>query len=52
MIIAKKSLTAEELEALNRIVTAYLEFAEIQALSRRPTCGKETWGEEASRLAA
>ena len=25
----------EELEALNRIVTAYLEFAELQALSKR-----------------
>ena len=34
--IAKNYLTAEELEGLNRIVTAYLEFAELQALNRRP----------------
>jgi len=26
----------EELDALNRIVTAYLEFAELQARNRRP----------------
>ena len=26
----------EEIEALNRIVTAYLEFAELQALQRKP----------------
>ena len=30
--IAKNYLTEEELDALNRIVTAYLEFAELQAL--------------------
>lgn len=35
-LIAKNYLSAEELEALNRIVTAYLEFAELQALNRRP----------------
>jgi hypothetical protein len=35
-LVAKNYLTAEELEALNRIVTAYLEFAELQALSRKP----------------
>ena len=29
-------LTAAELEALNRIVSAYLEFAEVQAMNRRP----------------
>jgi len=34
--IAKNYLDGEELEALNRIVTAYLEFAELQALSKRP----------------
>jgi hypothetical protein len=34
--IAKNYLTEGELHALNRIVTAYLEFAELQALSRRP----------------
>ncbi|HEX4965084.1 MAG TPA: virulence RhuM family protein [Thermoanaerobaculia bacterium] len=35
-VIAKNYLTADELERLNRIVTAYLEFAELQALSRKP----------------
>jgi len=34
--IAKNYLTQEELDALNRIVTIYLEFAELQALSRKP----------------
>jgi hypothetical protein len=34
--IAKNYLTAEELDALNRIVTIYLEFAELQALNRKP----------------
>jgi len=34
--IAKNYLDEEELNALNRIVTAYLEFAEVQALNRRP----------------
>ncbi len=34
--IAKNYLTPEELDALNRIVNAYLEFAELQALSRKP----------------
>lgn len=34
--VAKNYLTADELIALNRIVTAYLEFAELQALARRP----------------
>jgi len=34
--IAKNYLTTEELEVLNRIVTAYLEFAELQALNRKP----------------
>ena len=33
---AKNYLNTEELEALNRIVTAYLEFAELQAMNRRP----------------
>jgi hypothetical protein len=33
--VAKNYLTAEELDALNRIVTAYLEFAELQAKQRR-----------------
>ncbi len=34
--VAKNYLVAEELDALNRIVTAYLEFAELQALNRKP----------------
>ena len=34
--IAKNYLGAEELDALNKIVNAYLEFAEVQALNRRP----------------
>ena len=34
--IAKNYLRAEDLETLNRIVTAYLEFAELQARGRRP----------------
>ena len=33
--IAKNYLTADELQALNRIVNAYLEFAELQALRRQ-----------------
>jgi len=34
--IAKNYLNADELDALNRIVNAYLEFADLQASSRRP----------------
>ncbi len=34
--IAKNYLSAEELDMLNRIVMAYLEFAELQARGRRP----------------
>ena len=34
--IAKNYLAAPELEALNRIVTVYLEFAELQAMNRKP----------------
>lgn len=34
--VAKNYLGQNELEILNRIVTAYLEFAELQALSSRP----------------
>ncbi len=33
--IAKNYLTEEELDILNRIVTMYLEFAELQALNRK-----------------
>ncbi|MEJ1935044.1 virulence RhuM family protein [Nostoc sp. NIES-2111] len=34
--IAKNYLNAEELETLNRIVSLYLDFAELQASNRRP----------------
>jgi hypothetical protein len=34
--VAKNYLTEEELGALNRIVNLYIEFAELQALERRP----------------
>jgi len=34
--IAKNYLNQEELEILNRIVTIYLDFAELQALDRKP----------------
>ncbi|MBU3968053.1 MAG: virulence RhuM family protein [Euryarchaeota archaeon] len=34
--IAKNYLNSQELDILNRIVMAYLEFAEIQALGRKP----------------
>jgi hypothetical protein len=34
--IAKNYLAAEEIDVLNRMVTAYLELAELQALNRRP----------------
>ncbi|BFU92238.1 MAG: 2-hydroxyacid dehydrogenase [Nitrospira sp.] len=34
--VAKNYFTEDELHALNRIVNAYLEFAELQALNRRP----------------
>jgi hypothetical protein len=33
--VAKNYLNADELDALNRIVTAYLEFAELQARNRK-----------------
>jgi len=33
---AKNYLQGDEIEALNRIVTAYLEFAELQAMNRKP----------------
>jgi len=39
--IAKNYLTAEELDILNRLVTIYLDFAELQALSRRPMYMKD-----------
>jgi hypothetical protein len=39
--IAKNYLNEEELNALNRMVTAYLEVAEIQALNRKPMYMKD-----------
>ena len=36
VVIAKNYLSPAELNSLNRIVTAYLELAEVQALNRRP----------------
>jgi len=41
--VAKNYLQSEELEALNRIVTAYLEFAELQAQNRKPMHMRD-WG--------
>lgn len=40
-IIAKNYLTTDELDVLNRIVTAYLELAELQALNRTPMYMKD-----------
>jgi hypothetical protein len=39
--IAKNYLNEEELDHLNRIVTQYLEFAELQALQRKPMYMKD-----------
>jgi hypothetical protein len=39
--IAKNYLKAEEIEVLNRMVTAYLELAELQALNRKPMYMRE-----------
>jgi hypothetical protein len=39
--IAKNYLNEEELNMLNRMVTAYLELAELQALNRRPMYMKD-----------
>ena len=36
VVIAKNYLSPEELNVLNRIVVAYLELAEVQALNRQP----------------
>jgi hypothetical protein len=36
VVVAKNYLQPEELDHLNRIVTQYLEFAELQALQRKP----------------
>jgi hypothetical protein len=35
-LIAKNYLTEDELAILNRIVNAYIEFAELQAMRRKP----------------
>ena len=35
-VIAKNYLTEDELQVLNRIVNLYLEYAELQALERKP----------------
>lgn len=42
--IAKNYLSEDELNILNRIVTAYLEFAELQALNRKPMYMKDWSG--------
>lgn len=39
--VAKNFLKKEELEILNRMVTAYLEMAELQALNRKPMYMKD-----------
>lgn len=39
--VAKNYLSAKELDTLNRIVTMYLDFAELQALSRKPMYMKD-----------
>jgi len=39
--IAKNYLNEEELNILNRVVTAYLEVAELQALNRKPMYMKD-----------
>ncbi|OQX18425.1 MAG: cell filamentation protein Fic [Candidatus Altiarchaeales archaeon A3] len=39
--IAKNYLNADELNVLNRMVTAYLELAELQALNRKPMYMKD-----------
>ncbi len=39
--VAKNYLSREELDILNRIVSAYLEFAELQALNRKPMYMKD-----------
>jgi hypothetical protein len=39
--IAKNYMALEELDTLNRLVTIYLDFAELQALSRKPMYMKD-----------
>ncbi len=47
--MAKNFLTVDELAVLNKIVTAYLEFAELQAMNRRPMHMAD-WIAQAGRL--
>ncbi|HUP93201.1 MAG TPA: virulence RhuM family protein [Solimonas sp.] len=42
--VAKNYLAEGELDALSKIVTAYLDFAEVQALNRRPMTMREWIG--------
>lgn len=42
--VAKNYLTADELQVLNRIVALYLEYAELQALDRRPMTMRDWTG--------
>lgn len=44
--VAKNFLTEDELHVMNRVVSAYLEFAELQALNRKPM----TMGEWVTKL--
>lgn len=39
--VAKNYLSAQELDTLNRIVSMYLDFAELQAMSRKPMYMKD-----------
>ena len=41
VVVAKNYLNGKELEILNRITTAYLEFAELQALNEQPMYMKD-----------
>jgi hypothetical protein len=41
IVVAKNYLNEKELEILNRITTAYLEFAELQALNEQPMYMKD-----------
>ncbi len=41
LIIAKNYLSEDELNILNRLVTQYLEFAELQAINRKPMYMKD-----------
>lgn len=41
VIVAKNYLNQDELDILNRLVTMYLDFAELQAINRRPMYMKD-----------